>query len=482
MTVKSELQSSKLVRTTLTNSEALPYPALGVCDIGKRSASVQTFAFQKPVWSFGATYRSNGDVKLGTGGSAAKSSPVSYTLSDGTVVNVGAPGALAGTLPSTGKTFVGVIDKTGKGIVSVRVGTQGTLDASQPLYIEDIAFALAGPPPGNWKLTMDDEFDGNALNPAHWAPGYTFPDVINREMQGYVPENVTVGGGVCTIKTESRPCVNTDRTGRKGASQQIASGAFTSFDKFTQTYGYFEARIKMPISPGPGLWPAFWMLPDRGSVYQDPIRRAYRAKDAGMGSEIDIFEYQPIWKRADGTSPIHVGTIWSYAPVSASDPAPHAYGGYSLGNDGWGPEEMNYPKLDGQFHTYGIYWSHERLIYYVDSKPIFRVRDPKNVPDVPEYFLFNIAVTGNAWGKSPGKANPTTDAIKAALPGVMEIDYFRAYSGTLEESIPTAQTDLPVIRKYSPTTAAMPSAPPAPASQAAAPAAPVNSSIATPAQ
>lgn len=35
--------------------------------------------------------------------------------------------------------------------------------------------------------------------------------------------------------------------------------------KFTQTYGRFEARLKLP--KGQGIWPAFWMLgADIGSV------------------------------------------------------------------------------------------------------------------------------------------------------------------------------------------------------------------------
>ena len=94
------------------------------------------------------------------------------------------------------------------------------------------------------------------------------PDIINNELQAYTPENIVVANGLCTIKVEHRDAVNTDRTGRKGRTQHFASGAFTSYDKFTQTYGYFEARIKMPKSPGAGVWPAFWMLPDRGKDFQ----------------------------------------------------------------------------------------------------------------------------------------------------------------------------------------------------------------------
>ncbi|CAN5346514.1 hypothetical protein BH09VER1_BH09VER1_27970 [soil metagenome] len=468
--------NAKLTQTMLKSEDGQPYAALGgLGDVGKGAWAEQTFEFKKPVWGFGVTYRSPGDLKL--------ASPVSYTLSDGTKVQV--EGSAGGTL--SGKTFVGLIDKTDKGISSVTVRVQGTATGAQPVYIEEVAFALAGPPPGNWKLTMADEFDGDKLNPAIWTTGYTFPDVINNEMQAFVPENVTVANGVCTIKVEIKDGVNTDRTGRHGAAKHFTSGAFTSFDKFTQTYGYFEARIKMPKARGAGIWPAFWMLPDRGADYGKKHRGSYRTKDYGMGSEIDIFEFMPWWKTLDGRFRIHCGTIWSYGKVTPEDPAPHGYGAYALANDGWGPEELTYPNADTEFHTYGLYWSPERLIFYLDSKPIFRVKDPKNVPDVAEYFLFNISITGNGWGASPDKKHPTLQQIVNDMPNKMEIDYFRAYSGTLDEAVPAAPTDLPVIRQYplppkdaaEPEKAAPSTATPTPA-QNAVPSAPVNSTITSP--
>jgi hypothetical protein len=474
----------RLTQTTLTDAVSMPYQVLGgLGNVGQGAWAEHTFKFTKPVWAFGVAYRSPKDLSL----AGSSGYPVSYTLSDGTVVNVGDKGGVGGVIAAGTKTFVGVTDKTDKGISSVTVRLQGDAKAAQAVYVEDIAFALAGPPPGNWQLTLDEQFDGNQLNPKLWTTGYTYPDVINNELQGYVPENVTVADGLCTIKVEQRNCVNTDRTGRKGAAQKFASGAFTSFDKFTQTYGYFEARLKMPHARGAGIWPAFWMLPDRGKAYPQKIRTSYMTKDYGRGMEIDLFEFMPWWKRPDGTFPIHVGCIWNYGPVTEKNPAPHGYGSYALGNDGWGPEEMDFPALDDEFHTYGLYWSPERLIYYLDGKPIFRVKDPQHVPDVPHYFLFNVAMSGNGWGKSVDKKHPTTEQIVEDLPNAMQIDYFRAYSGTLEEPIPAAPTDIPgPVTKYKPPvedpaspppTAVTP--PPAPAGEVPPP--PANVGITTPA-
>ncbi len=63
---------------------------------------------------------------------------------------------------------------------------------------------------------------------------------------------------------EKRDAQNTDMTGYKGPLMHYASGAITSMGKWTQTYGYWEARIKM--ASGPGTWP--------GLLAADRSRRA----------------------------------------------------------------------------------------------------------------------------------------------------------------------------------------------------------------
>jgi len=49
------------------------------------------------------------------------------------------------------------------------------------------------------------------------------------------------------------------------AGGTVYSGALDSMGKFDQTYGRFEARIK--VAAGAGAWSAFWMLGANGAAW-----------------------------------------------------------------------------------------------------------------------------------------------------------------------------------------------------------------------
>ena len=67
------------------------------------------------------------------------------------------------------------------------------------------------------------------------------------------------------------------------------------------------------MTSGPGTWPAFWLLPDRGrEVAKLDDRVGTGDPGFGFGTEIDVFEFMPWWKTADGLFLSHSGSIWSY--------------------------------------------------------------------------------------------------------------------------------------------------------------------------
>ncbi len=278
--------------------------------------------------------------------------------------------------------------------------------------------AQASPPPGTWTMVFDEEFNGTSLNTSVWSTGMRWNAIINNELEGYVPENVSVANGVCTLKVEKRTVNNKDMYGNTGAQQSYASGCIQTYTKYAKAYGYFEASIKM--SSGTGTWPAFWLLPDRGtSAPTEADRVAVGNTGYGLGNEIDIVEYLAAWKnQSTGMSKGHSGYFWGYG-------SGQSWGNYYQANGGIGPG-LTYANPDTQFHTYGVQWGPGVLVYYLDGNVVLRRNDSVNIGTVPEYIILNCALSTDQWNGVP----LTTAAIDAGLPCTMTIDYVKVYSGT----------------------------------------------------
>jgi beta-glucanase (GH16 family) len=231
---------------------------------------------------------------------------------------------------------------------------------------------------------MSDEFDTNgAPNSAIWNYNIGRGDNGwgNGELQYYTnrAENVTVQNGVLII-TAKKESYN-------GAS--YTSSRLVTKGKFEQTYGRFEARIRVPF--GQGMWPAFWLLGANSDTVTWP--------NCG---EIDIMEYR-------GQEPTKVlGTVHG----------PGYFGGgsisksYSLIND----------RFDTGFHVFGIEWGSKYINFYVDDV-LYNQITPADVPgewvyDHPFYIIINLAVGGGFVGA------PNSETV---FPQTMLIDYVRVY-------------------------------------------------------
>lgn len=212
------------------------------------------------------------------------------------------------------------------------------------------------------------------------------------------------------------------------------AGALQTYNKWAQTNGYFEARIRM--ASGKGTWPTFWLLPDRGAsspnlYYRTAVGNTWYIPDGSdpddlpdatgtcpMGTEIDVFEYMGSWKNTStGLSKAHSGYIWKYNQTGA------VFADYTKVNQLTNP--------DTEFHTYGAYWSSGKMIFYVDGHVVLGRNDSTYVSVVPEYMILNCAVSTNDWS---GTAVPLAD-IDAGLPCSMDIEYVRAYAGTATDFI-----------------------------------------------
>ena len=117
--------------------------------------------------------------------------------------------------------------------------------------------SYAAPPAGNFTMPFEDNFNGNSLDGNKWKVGQHVMGIEGKG--GNNPENITVSNGLLKLKA------TTDNVVFGSKSFNNSCGEISTFMKFSQKHGYFEARIRFPSVQG--LWPAFWLMPDRGTSY-----------------------------------------------------------------------------------------------------------------------------------------------------------------------------------------------------------------------
>src|SRR5262245_21530850 len=111
-------------------------------------------------------------------------------------------------------------------------------------------------------VTFEDNFDGPAgaaVDGSKWVTE-TGDNVNNHERQYYTTStsNAALDGQGNLVITARRE--NPANYQCWYGTCEYTSARLNTSGKFTQTYGHYEARIKM--SRGQGMWPAFWMLGD----------------------------------------------------------------------------------------------------------------------------------------------------------------------------------------------------------------------------
>src|SRR5207237_878222 len=160
----------------------------------------------------------------------------------------------------------------------------------------------------------------------------------------------------------------------------------------TQRYGYFETRIKSPKAPG--LWPGFWMMPDRG-VNVGPQWK--RQDTAHGGMELDIFEQLTRW----GPYRTNIAMHWDgYQKKHKQTGSPYIY---------------FQPDKDG-FLTVGLLWSPGLLVYYYNGAEVARWECDR-ISNIPADLMFTLPMGG--WDNSP--------LDDKTLPDELVVDYVRCW-------------------------------------------------------
>ncbi len=248
------------------------------------------------------------------------------------------------------------------------------------------------PVDGDWKQTLDENFDGPDIDLRTW--NIYGPNVWDKRTH-FSKDDATIRDGKLFIHYEKKTGPHNDSpvdwTSSVGTTD-YADGYLDSMGKWSQRYGYFEARMKLPKAPG--LWPAFWTMPDRGP--DAGLWWTRNATDKG-GMEFDILEYLSGW----GPFRYNLACHW----------------------DGYGKEHKscgtsyNYvqPDQDG-FITAGMYWIPGFVAYYAQGQEILHWRSDR-VASVPAFIMFSMVSGG--WENEP--------LDDAKLPDDFVIDYVRVW-------------------------------------------------------
>lgn len=271
--------------------------------------------------------------------------------------------------------------------------------ALRPLTFAALAFAAAiahgQAVSGNWTPTWSDEFNVGASDLNGWdydlgdgtAAGN--PGWGNNEKEVYTnsAQNSYVFDGALHLAAIA--------TGT-GADQTYTSARLKSDTLFSQAYGLFEFRAKLPV--GQGLWPALWMMPEDNAYGGWPT-----------SGEIDVME-----SRGQDQGLVQ-GSLHSGAAWNATD-----------NQTGFYNAPAGFSTAD--WHTYDLAWSKGSIQWYVDGQ-LFETQkggwyspngDPNAPFDKPFYLIMNLAIGGNYVG----------DPSLAAGSYEMQVDYVRAFAPT----------------------------------------------------
>src|ERR1700736_1814761 len=228
--------------------------------------------------------------------------------------------------------------------------------------------------------TFHDDFDAHPLSTGKWVPHYAggaaWPDArywggdgsdlkrkdaYNGEQQIYVDPRYSgrattplgldpfkIRDGILSIVASRTP----PELKPVLFNNEYTSGILTTQSSFSQKYGYFEIRSKIPI--GTGVWPAFWML----------------ANDGGWPPEIDVLE-----GRGQRPGDLAMTTHWRPAAAGRIETC-----GFDFAQ----------PDAAMAFHDYGVLWLKDRVIYFIDRKPVSDISVPIGFDD-PIYVIANLA-------------------------------------------------------------------------------------------
>lgn len=218
-----------------------------------------------------------------------------------------------------------------------------------------------GPP------TFDDEFNSPGIDTSKWVVEGPRQPNNPQEYACYSPGSVSVSGGYLHLALQDTSC------SVGGGNYQYTGAQISTSGLFSQTYGYYEARIYSPGSNGTIYnWGGFWLTGDNWPA----------------SGEIDVFEG------------FHGAAGWHFMYPNGSTPI--WQGGFQQGQDytGW--------------HIYAVDWEPGYIRYYYDGKLVGTIT--RGIVSSPMRLLLTY---------STGPLNNVGGPV--SVPQTMKVDYVRAW-------------------------------------------------------
>lgn len=197
-----------------------------------------------------------------------------------------------------------------------------------------------------WCDEMVEVKDGNAVIYSRYED--------NHQCSGDCPQIGRFSSGIETRK------ITGDNNNNKGSNDELL---------FSQAFGYFECRVKLPDADG--LWSAFWL--------QSSNQRKVAA--AGVdGTEIDV--YESAFRKSRQSKTGHA-LLWN------------GYGKYA--DSSAKQIELSQDLYNG-YHTYALKWTPEYYVFYVDGEATWATM-AGGVSHVEEFLRLTVEIdAGDGWG------------------------------------------------------------------------------------
>lgn len=264
---------------------------------------------------------------------------------------------------------------------------------------------IAGPPSDRaWSQVFEEDFSGSQLDTTKLSPCFDWnygncTSSFNNGKEHYLPSQVRVSDGVAQLVAEPMTppapdgaCFNAVCTYKSGLLSTARPDPTQPY-LFTFTYGYVEARMKLPSTPG--MFTAFWMLPAQTDYKYD--------------TEIDIVE------NISGEMGETIYQNYAYDArkefFKVTDP---------VTGDGGDCAKRDFTD---EFHLYGMDWNPDYIAFYIDGKECgrFSASAPNQISDQPMQIIIDLMVD-TIWQRNVGST-----LASQTLSDHLEVDHLRVW-------------------------------------------------------